>query len=216
MKREIAFRETIRRSAVGERKYIRYFENRGHFAHVQLRLDPAPGQSCFVTRARSFTIPDDCFEAARVAALNKVLHGPIQHFPMYGFEIQFVMGTYLERYSYPEAFATVACMALDEAFLNADPVIMEPWVGVRINVEKDAVASVLTVLTKLLGLARVTVSLASNFMVDVAVPQRLLGTMRNAFALKQIQTFSLPPADRYREISGALSSGEASSFDDWT
>jgi hypothetical protein len=50
-----AYRETIRHSSVGERKYIRYFDGRGHFGHVSLLLTLPPGAPCSVSVARRAT-----------------------------------------------------------------------------------------------------------------------------------------------------------------
>jgi translation elongation factor EF-G len=111
----IAFRETILQAAVGERKYIRYFEGRGHFAHLKVQLLPRPGELCALTRVPTLEIPEECYHAARAAIVRRLESGPIRHLPMHGLEVQFLAGTFMPRYSYPEAFALAAQMAFDDA-----------------------------------------------------------------------------------------------------
>ena len=75
-------RESIRRTAIGERKYIRHFDGRGHFAHLALKVSPAPGPDYAIDRERSLAIPEPCYLAARQAIAEAMLHGPLRRLPM--------------------------------------------------------------------------------------------------------------------------------------
>ena len=129
----IAYRETIRRTVIGERKYIRYFDRRGHFAHVRLELVPRPGQPPAISRADDLPLSDACYHAARAALFRKLEQGPLRRCPMTALEARLLAATYLERFSYPEAVAQAACMAFDDAVFRADPTILEPWIGIRLS-----------------------------------------------------------------------------------
>src|SRR3984957_18617835 len=108
------YRETIRRAAFGDRKYIRYFAGRGHFAHLRLQLIPCPGELCRVTTSDGLEIPELCCAAAQASILKKFEAGPLGSYPMLGLEARIIGGTFLPKYSHAEAFARAASMAFDE------------------------------------------------------------------------------------------------------
>ena len=73
------YRETIRYSAEGERKYIRYYDGRGHFGHVRLRLIPHPGEACGVSLDTACDLPEDCCQAMQRAHVP-LRYGALQPF----------------------------------------------------------------------------------------------------------------------------------------
>ena len=195
-------RESIRRAAIGERKYIRHFDGRGHFAHLVLRVSPAPGPACSITRDHSLTIPEGCFAAARDALAASLRQGPLCRLPMWGVSIVCVAGTYLERFSYPEAFAVAARMALDDAFARAKPIVMEPWTGALLRVDRRALGSVLDTLSSLLGTFQVEVVRQDFFTLRLQFPLRLAPAVQSAFQLRRLERIPLPPEQAYRPVEG--------------
>jgi elongation factor G len=137
------YRETITRNAIGERKYVRYFDGRDHFAHLRIELTPRPGQLPSVSAAPDLQLPADCYHAARAAFFKKMERGPARGYPLIGLEVRLLSATHLPAYSHPEAFAAVACMALDEALIYAQPIVIEPWVGLCLRVERHALTATL-------------------------------------------------------------------------
>ena len=132
--RDIGYRETIQRVAIGDRKYVRFIDGRGHFAHLRLQVTPGPGEFCVVTKSDGLEIPEPCYNAARASTFRRMECGPIHHYPMFGIEVQMVGGTYLPKYSHPQAFGFAAEMAFDEAVVHAGLLVMEPWIGVTLSV----------------------------------------------------------------------------------
>lgn len=200
----IAFRETVQRASVGERKYIRYFDGRGHFAHLKLQLVPRSGESCSITRSPELNIPEDCYHAARTAIARKLDAGPIAHLPMHGLEVRLLGGTYLECHSSPEAFAIAASMAFDDALTLALPVVLEPWTMLRLRVEDDVLTSVLQKLTRLVGLVNASISQSEIFVLDVEIPVRLLRPICQTLGLRYPRTSALPASRQYRPLQGSL------------
>jgi translation elongation factor EF-G len=120
---------------------------------------------------------------------------------MFGIEVQMIGGTYLPNYSYPRAFELAASMAFDEAVLRAGPLVMEPWIGVTLSVQPDAVSEVLEALTGLVGELPASISLTTHFVIHAHVPVRLLGRIRQAFRLARLRTFSLSQGEQYRLLT---------------
>ena len=213
----VPYRETIVRSSVGERKYVRYFDGRGHFAHLRVELLPRPEELPSVTAADGLELPADCYHAVRAALFKKIDRGPIRGFPMIGLQVRLLAATYLPAYSYPEAFAAAASMALDEAMIHASPIVTEPWVGLRLRVEDHALSATLDTLTKLLGLVRAEISRGAHFLLETEVPARLNRRVASALGLVLLDTYPLPEAKRYRPLSGPLDQETSQDvLEDWT
>jgi elongation factor G len=213
----VPYRETITRRSVGERKYVRHFDGRGHFAHLCLELVPRVGHLPSVTASEGLEIPDDCFHAARVALLRRIERGPIRGFPLIGLEVRLLAATYLTAYSQPDAFAAAASMALDEAMIQASPILLEPWIGLRLRIEGYALSATLDTLTTLLGVVRAEIYRGAYFLLETEIPVRLTRRVALALGLSRLETYPLPEGSRYRTLSGPLEQVVSDdALEDWT
>jgi translation elongation factor EF-G len=215
------YKETIRRAAIGDRKYVRYFEGRGHFAHLRLQLIPCPGDVRLVTRSAGLEIPEACYDAARASILRKLDSGPIHCYPMIGLEVRMLGATFLPKYSYPEAFARAASMAFDEAVRGASPIVIERWSGFILKVDPNAVKETLETLTVVLGEVPATISfnaLKQCFVIRAKAPVRLLSMFKEVFYLRRLETYLLPEEERYREMTELPPKERppSSPLDEWT
>jgi elongation factor G len=214
----VAYRETIRHPAEGERKYIRYFDGRGHFGHVRLQLIPHPGELCSVTVDAACPLPDESCRVARSVLFQRFDHGAAGHFPVVGFEVRLTGGSYLTRHSYPEACATAACMAYDEALARGAPFVVEPYVGVRLLVELDALNATIKRLAGLLGQVRATHTVTDIVRLEVEIPARLCDALKSSLRLRHLDTFPLAKDLHYRPLvtpsEGSSRSGDE--LEEWT
>jgi translation elongation factor EF-G len=136
---------------------------------------------------------------------------------MIGLQVRLLAATYLPAYSYPKAFAAVASMALDEAMIHGSPVVLEPWVSLRLRVEGHALTATLDTLTKFLGVVRAEISLGSYFLLDTEIPARLKRRVASALGLARLDTYPLAEAKRYRLLSGPLDQETSQdALEDWT
>jgi elongation factor G len=213
-----ACRETICFAASGERKYIRYFDGRGHFGHARLQLTPRPGELCSVSIDASCPLPEESCTAIKETFGRRFEHGPVRYLPLIGFEVRLAGGSYLPRHSYPEACAIAACMAYDEAMQMAGPVIVEPYVGVRLLVEKYSLQRTVDTLTALLGEVRAIHSVTHVARLEVEIPSRLQHAVQSALRLPFLDMFPLPKDQQYRPVSASAkeSGGFSDLLDDWT
>jgi elongation factor G len=213
-----SYRETIRFAAAGERKYIRYFDGRGHFGHVRLQLTPRPGEFCSVSVDAACPLPEESCTAIKHALLPRFEHGPVRYLPLIGVEVRLTGGSYLARHSYPEACAIAASMAYDEAMRMAGPLVVEPYVGVRLLVEKGSLQRTVNGLTALLGEVRAMHSVTHVAWLEVEIPARLQHAVKSDLRLPFLDTFPLPKHQQYRPLRAAVK--ETVDFpdplDDWT
>lgn len=191
--------ETICYSAEGDRKYIRYFDDRGHFGHVRLRLVPHPGASCSVNLDDACILPGECCRAIQDALMRRFDFEPRSHLRLIGLEARVIGGSFLDRHSYPEAYAHAAHMAFDDALHRACPMIVEPYIGVSLVVELDDLVWTIKALGALLGEMQTTQRVTNVVHLKVDVPMRLVGTIRS-MGIRITKQFSIPSDGRYRPI----------------
>ncbi len=214
----IVYRQTIRYSASGERKYIRYYDGRGHFGHVQLQLIPHPGELCSVSIDAACPLPQEASHAARAALFQRFDHRRLGLPPFIGFEVLLTGGAYLPRHSYPGACAIAATMAFDEALLRAGLFIVELYVGIRLLVELDALSWTMKTLADLLGEVRTTHTVTDIVRLDVEIPVRLYGAVKAALRLPVLDMFPLDKDMQYRpfRMEAGISGSSGHDLDEWT
>lgn len=212
------YRETIRVATSGERKYIRYFNGRGHFGHVCLQLIPRPGTPCSISVDTSCHLPEESCVAAQTALRVRFDHGPVRGLPLIGIEVRLTGGTHLPRHSYPDACAIAASMAYDEALRGAAPLIMEPYLGLRLLVEGNSLQRTMRTLAALLGEVRATYTVTNVARLEAEIPVRLECAVRSAPRLGLVETFALPKDRQYRPLSafGRTLYSFPDALDEWT
>ena len=196
---DTVFCETIRYSAEGERKYIRYYDGRGHFGHVHLRLIPRSGQSCTVSFDAGCRLSQECCLAIQQALTRCFKLAHRSHLELIGFESRVMGGNYLNRHSYPEAHMQAAYMAFDEALRRACPLIVERYVGVLLLIALDDLVWVTKTLCDLLGELHTTQRVTNVVQLKINVPLRLVGRIRS-LGIQIAKQFPLPSEKRYQSV----------------
>jgi elongation factor G len=212
------YRETIQYAADGERKYIRYFDGRGHFGHVRLQLIPHPGATCCISVDAACPLPDESCTAIKAALMRRFERGTASHMPLNGFEVRLTGGSYLDRHSYPAACAIAACMAYDQAMHKAGLLVVEPYVGIRLVIEHKSLEWTVKTMAALLGEVRAVCTINDVMRLQAEIPMRYLDSVKSALRLQYLESFPLPQEQRYRPVfASANNSGDFSDLlDDWT
>lgn len=101
--------------------------------------------------------------------------------------------------------------------IHASPVILEPWIGLRLRVEDHALSATINTLTKFLGTVRTEISLGSYFLLETEIPVRLKPSVASALGLARPDTYPLTEGSRYRPLSGPLDQETShDTFREWT
>ena len=127
-KPQVADRETIRKPAEAEGKYIRQSGGRGQYGHCWLRLEPQePGAGYeFVDEIKGGVIPQEYIPAVDKGVREAMEHGVVAGYPMVDIKVTVYDGSYHEVDSSEAAFKIAGSMAFQEGAKKADPVILEP------------------------------------------------------------------------------------------
>jgi translation elongation factor EF-G len=217
---EYGFRESIRASAIGERKYVRYFDGRGHFAHLRLRLIPNGDACVSVSPSEKLDLPEAYYEAAEQALLEVIRCGPVYGFPCHGFRIEIAGGSYLPRHSYPQAFAIVARMAFDDGMLRAGRIVVEPWMEITLRAQGRWLGRMSQRVQEIMG--ETTMELrteASTMQLTLSIPRRLIPVLIDSFPAEDVQLrLTRQFVARYRPVPERLnvSPRHLGNYDDWS
>ncbi len=130
---QVAYRETIRRAAKAEGRYIRQTGGRGQYGHVILEVEPLPRGTGveFVDKITGGRIPREFIPAVQSGVRQAADGGVLAGYPMVDVRATLVDGSYHEVDSSEMAFKIAGSMAFKSAVEHALPVLLEPVMKVE-------------------------------------------------------------------------------------
>ena len=144
-KPQVAYRETIRKNAEAEGKYIRQTGGRGQYGHVKIRLEPnQAGKGYeFVNDIVGGVVPKEYIKPVDQGMQEAMEGGVLAGFPMVDVKATLYDGSYHEVDSNEMAFKIAGSMAFKEAARKASPVILEPVMSVEVVVPEDFAGAIM-------------------------------------------------------------------------
>jgi elongation factor G len=142
---QVAYKESIRRAAEGEGKFIRQSGGRGQYGHVKLRLAPLPrGEGfAFENAVVGGVIPKEYIPAVEAGVVEAMQHGIIAGYPVVDVKVSVYDGSYHEVDSSELAFKIAGSMAFKDIAKKAEPSILEPIMNVEVVVPKEYMGDVI-------------------------------------------------------------------------
>ncbi len=143
-KPEVAFRETIRRKAEAESKYIKQTGGRGQYGHVVLTVEPSEsGKGLeFVNKIVGGAIPKEFIPAIEKGVKERMENGVIAGYPLRDIKVTVIDGSYHEVDSNEMAFKIAGSMGFADACKKADAVLLEPIMKVEVLVPQEFMGDV--------------------------------------------------------------------------
>ena len=139
----VPYRETVRREARAHGRYKKQTGGRGQFGDCHIVVTPLEnGDYEFVDKIVGGVIPQSYRPAVDKGIQEAMLHGELAGAPVQGVRVQLVDGSYHAVDSSEMAFKIAGSMAWKDAYLNADPVLLEPIMELEVTVPDDAVGAV--------------------------------------------------------------------------
>lgn len=135
---QVGYRETIKKTAECEGKYIRQSGGRGQYGHVWIRFEPNPGKGFeFVDAIVGGTVPKEYIKPTRDGLEDSLNRGLIAGYPVMDIKATLFDGSYHDVDSSEAAFKIAASMALKEAAKKCSPVLLEPIMALEITVPEQ-------------------------------------------------------------------------------
>jgi elongation factor G len=139
----VPYRETIRREARAHARYKKQTGGRGQFGDATIVVSPFPdGEYEFVDRIVGGVIPQGFRPAVDKGIQEAMSQGELAGAPVQGVRVELVDGSYHSVDSSEMAFKIAGSMAWKDAYLHADPVLLEPIMELEVTVPDDAVGPV--------------------------------------------------------------------------
>jgi len=144
-KPQVAYRETIRKHAEAEGKYIRQTGGRGQYGHAKIRLEPnevGKGYE-FINEIVGGVVPKEYIKPIDQGMQEAMEGGVLAGYPMVDIKATLYDGSYHEVDSNEMAFKIAGSMAFKEAARKASPVILEPVMSVEVVVPEDFAGTIM-------------------------------------------------------------------------
>jgi elongation factor G len=143
-KPQVAYRETIRKNAEAEGKFIRQSGGRGQYGHVKLKIEPNPGKGYeFVNDVSGGSIPKEFIKPVDEGIKEALEGGVLAGFEMVDVKAILYDGSYHDVDSNEMAFKIAGSMAVKEAARRASPVLLEPVMSVEVVVPEEFMGTII-------------------------------------------------------------------------
>ena len=171
-KPEVAFRETIRREAEAEAKYIKQTGGRGQYGHVVLTVQPSePGAGFeFLNKIVGGAIPREYIPAIEKGVKERMESGVLAGYPLRDVRVTLTDGSYHDVDSNEMAFKIAGSMGFQDACRKADPVLLEPIMKVEVLVPQEYMGDVIGNLNGRRGKIQGIKVRAGSQAIEAAVP----------------------------------------------
>lgn len=144
-KPQVAYRETFRKPARVEGKFIRQSGGRGQYGHVWVEFEPLEPGTGFVFESKIVggVVPKEYFGPIQAGIEEAMQNGVLAGFPLVDIKATLVDGSYHDVDSSEMAFKIAGSMALKAAKDHCDPVLLEPIMKVEVTVPEEYMGDVM-------------------------------------------------------------------------
>ncbi len=142
-KPQVAYRETIRKTAEYDYTHKKQTGGSGQYARTKLRVEPDPGKGFeFVNEVTGGSIPKEFISAVEKGVREALEGGILAGYPMVDVKVAVFDGAYHDVDSSEMAFKICSSICLKEACRKARPVLLEPVMRVEVVVPEEYMGSV--------------------------------------------------------------------------
>lgn len=153
-KPRFAYRETIRKTVKVQGKYKKQSGGHGQYGDVIMEFAPSGDlETPYVFEEKVFggSVPKNYFPAVEKGIQECCKAGPLAGYPVVGIKTTLLDGSYHPVDSSEQAFKTAASLAFKDGFMQAQPVLLEPIVSLKVTVPDSNTGDIMGDLTKRRG-----------------------------------------------------------------
>jgi elongation factor G len=178
-KPQVAYRETIKKMAEAQGKYIKQSGGRGQYGDCHLRLEPLTdideetGEKKdfeFVNAIKGGVIPSEYIPAVEKGVREAMNNGVVAGYPMMNVRVTVFDGSYHEVDSSEVAFKMAAILGFKEAAKKADPVLLEPIMKIEVVTPEEYMGDVIGDLNSRRAVIKEMTDRGNNKVIDGEVP----------------------------------------------
>ncbi|MEK7578384.1 MAG: elongation factor G [Patescibacteria group bacterium] len=200
---QVAYKETVKKIAEAEGKYIRQSGGRGQYGHVWLRVEPGERASGFefINEIKGGVIPHEFIPAAEKGIIEAMGKGVKAGHPMVDMKVALYDGSFHEVDSSEAAFKIAASMALQEASKRATVVLLEPVMKVEVVLPEQFFGDITGDLNSKRGKIEQMSERAMMKVIDAKVPlSEMFGYATKLRSMSQGRASYTMEFDHYAEV----------------
>jgi elongation factor G len=144
-KPQVSYKETIRKTADVDHRYVRQSGGRGQYGHVKITVEPneAGAGYEFVNKIVGGVIPKEFIPAVDEGIRGAMENGVLAGYQVVDVKVTLYDGSFHEVDSSELAFNIAGSMAFKDAMGKADPVLLEPIMKVVVTAPEEYMGDVM-------------------------------------------------------------------------
>ncbi|HBS58758.1 MAG TPA: elongation factor G [Firmicutes bacterium] len=144
-KPQVAYKETIKKAAKAEGKFVRQSGGRGQYGHCWLEIEPRePGEGFeFVNKIVGGVVPKEYIGPIESGVKEAMETGVVAGYQMLDIRVTVFDGSYHDVDSSEMAFKIAGSMGFKAAAQKANPVLLEPYMKVEVTVPEEYMGDVI-------------------------------------------------------------------------
>jgi elongation factor G len=206
-KPQVSYRETIRRAADGNGRFVRQTGGKGQYGHAVIKLEPQEKGAGyeFVDKIVGGTIPREYIKSVDAGIREALETGLFAGYPVVDVKVTLYDGSYHDVDSSEMAFKIAGSMAVKDAFTKADPTILEPIMRVEVTMPEEFMGDVIGDLNSRRGQVEGMESRGSTQVVRAFVPlAQMFGYVTDLRSMTQGRATSAMEFSHYAEVPASL------------
>ena len=199
---QVAYRETIHKTAECEGKFVRQTGGHGQYGHVWIRFEPNEGKGFeFVDATIGGSVPKEYIKPTQQGLEEALNNGLIAGYPVVDIKATLFDGSYHDVDSSEQAYKIAASLALREAAKKCDPVILEPVMRVDVTAPAEYLGSVMGDIVKRRGQIRMQEETGNAIKIESYVPlSEMFGYVTDLRSFTQGRGTYVMQTDHYEEV----------------
>jgi elongation factor G len=200
---QVAYRETIKKTAKAQGKFARQSGGRGMYGDVWLEVSPTETGEGYVWENAIVggSVPREFIKPTEEGVKEAIQNGISAGFPMVDVKVKLYDGSFHEVDSNEMAFKIAGSMGFQAAARQADPVILEPIMKVEVVVAEEFMGDVIGDLNAKRGRIEKMEDRAGAKVIDAQVPlAEMFGYTTTLRSMTQGRGSNTMEFDHYEEV----------------
>ncbi len=206
-KPQVAYRETIRKMAEAQGRYVRQTGGRGQYGDVYLEVEPNEAGKGFEFESKIVggTIPREYIPAVEKGIREALDTGVLAGYPIVDIKVRLTDGSYHDVDSSEMAFKIAASMGFKEACRRAKPVLLEPVMDVEVVTPEEYMGAIVGDLNSRRGRIASMEARGSSQVIRARVPLgQMFGYATEMRSMTQGRATYTMQFSRYEEVPPAI------------
>jgi elongation factor G len=206
-KPQVAYRETIRKPAGAQGKFVRQTGGRGQYGDVYIEVEPneAGGGFVFENKIVGGAVPREYVPAVEKGIREAMETGVLAGYPMVDIKVRLTDGSYHEVDSSEMAFKIAGSMGFKEAVRRAKAVLLEPVMDVEVVTPEEYMGAIVGDLNSRRGRIVSMEARGSSQVIRASVPLgQMFGYATEMRSMTQGRATYTMQFARYEEVPPAI------------